>query len=88
MKPIVKWGLVGLGIAAVGAGTGLSFMAGSPKDALQMVRYALPYMHVGNLKVGSAAPDVTLVALDGESKFQLRERVGGKPLVLVFGSFT
>jgi len=53
-----------------------------------MVRYALPYMHVGNLKVGSAAPDVTLVALDGESKFQLRERVGGKPLVLVFGSFT
>ena len=88
MKPILKWSLLGLGIALVGVGTGLSFMAGSPKDALGMVRYALPHMHFGNLKVGSVAPDATLVALDGESRFHLRDRIAGKPLVLVFGSFT
>lgn len=88
MKPILKWSLAGLGILVVGVGAGLSYMAGSPKDAVEMVRYALPYMHFGNLKVGSAAPDVTLVALDGDTRFHLRDRVGGKPLVLVFGSFT
>lgn len=88
MRPILKWSLVGLGVVVVGVGTGLSFMAGSPKDAVEMVRYALPYMHSGHLRVGSAAPDVALVALDGESKFQLRDHIAGKPLVLVFGSFT
>ena len=66
----------------------LSIMAGSPKDAIQMVRYAFPYMHRGNLHVGDQAPDVKLVALDGASTFQLREHVQGRPLVLVFGSFT
>jgi len=88
VKPILKWSLLGLGIAVIGVGTGLSFMAGSPRDAVEMVRYALPYMHLGNLKVGSAAPDATLVALDGDTRFHLRDRIGGKPLVLVFGSFT
>ena len=88
MKPILKWSLLTLGILLLGAGTGLSFMAGSPKDALEMVRYALPYMHMGNLQVGSAAPDATLLALDGDTRFHLRDRIGGKPLVLVFGSFT
>ena len=88
MKPIVKWSLLGLAILLAGAGVGLSLMAGSPRDAVEMVRYALPYMHFGTLKVGSAAPDATLVALDGESRFHLRDRIGAKPLVLVFGSFT
>jgi peroxiredoxin len=40
------------------------------------------------LKVGSDAPDATLVELDGQTRFHLRERSQGKPLVLVFGSFT
>ena len=88
MKPILKWSLLGLAILLAGAGVALSFMAGSPRDAVEMVRYALPYMHLGNLKVGSAAPDATLVALDGVSRFHLRDRIAGKPLVLVFGSFT
>ncbi len=65
-----------------------SFMAGSPKDVYGMVRYALPHMHRGTLKVGSDAPDVRLVALDGESRFHIRERTGARPLVIVFGSFT
>ena len=67
---------------------GLSLMAGSPKDAYGMVRYALPHMHRGSLKVGDDAPDAKLVALDGTDHFHIRERTGGKPLVLVFGSFT
>jgi hypothetical protein len=67
---------------------GLSLMAGSPKDAYGMVRYALPHMHRGSLKVGDDAPDAKLVALDGSDHFHIRERTSGKPLVLVFGSFT
>lgn len=66
----------------------LSYLAGSPKDAYGMVRYALPHMHRGTLKAGSDAPDVRLVTLDGTSHFHLRERLGARPLVLVFGSFT
>jgi len=67
---------------------GLSVMAGSPKDAYGMVRYALPHMHRGTLKVGSDAPDARIVALDGVSRFHIRERTHDRPLVLVFGSFT
>ena len=67
---------------------GLSWMAGSPKDAYGMVRYALPHMHKGNLKVGDDAPDARLLALNGQDRFHIRERTGKKPLVLVFGSFT
>jgi len=72
----------------IGVFAGLSFMAGSPKDAYGMVRYALPHMHRGKLKVGDDAPDAKLVALDGSDHFHIRERTGAKPLVLVFGSFT
>ena len=66
----------------------LSVMSGSPKDALYMARYALPHMHRGNLKVGDSAPDAKLFALNGSETFHLRQRTDGKPLVLVFGSFT
>jgi hypothetical protein len=67
---------------------GLSYMAGSPKDAYGMVRYAWPHMHSGKLKVGDDGPDVQLVALDGANRFHLRERTGARPLVVIFGSFT
>ena len=66
----------------------LSKMAGSPKDVYGMVRYALPHMHRGNLKIGDDAPDALLVALDGSSRFHIRERTGARPLVIVFGSYT
>ncbi len=82
------WIGISLGILAVLAYIGLSFMAGGPKDALYMVRYALPHMRRGNLKIGDAAPDARLVALNGSNHFHIRERTLGKPLVLVFGSFT
>jgi hypothetical protein len=67
-------------------------MAGGPKDAVQMVRFALPQMHVGTLKVGDKAPDARLVALDGATRFHIHDRIrdgaSGRPLVLIFGSFT
>lgn len=67
---------------------GLSILAGGPKDAIGMLRFALPYMHRGKLKVGDSAPDAQLVALDGATRFHIRERSNRRPLVLVFGSFT
>ena len=85
---MLKWIAIGLVALVVAAYVVLSIMAGGPKDALQMVRYALPHMHRGNLHVGYQAPDVKLVSVDGASTFQLREHLQGKPLVLVFGSFT
>ena len=88
MHPILKWTLISVAILLLAAAVGLSIMAGSPKDAIGMVRYALPHMHRGNLQVGSDAPDATLVSLDGTTRFHIRERTQGKPLVLVFGSFT
>ena len=88
MHPILKWSLITVAILLIATSVSLSIMAGSPKDAIGMVRYALPHMHWGNLQVGSDAPDASLVALDGATRFHIRERTNGKPLVLVFGSFT
>ena len=88
MNRFWKWTAGILGVTVVTAFIGLSVMAGSPKDAYGMVRYALPHMHRGTLKVGSDAPDARIVALDGVSRFHIRERTHDRPLVLVFGSFT
>ena len=88
MRKVFLWIGFTVGTLAVLAFIALSVMAGGPKDALFMVRYALPHMHSGNLKPGDAAPDARLVALNGSDHFHIRERTAGKPLVLVFGSFT
>jgi hypothetical protein len=88
MKRFLKWAAGIAGGLLVAAFVALSVMAGSPKNVYGLVRYALPHMHRGNLNVGSDAPDVRLVALDGSTRFHLRERTGARPLVLIFGSFT
>jgi hypothetical protein len=88
MRSPFKWILISVALIAVATFVLLSFMAGSPKDVFYMVRYAFPHMHRGNLKVGDQAPDARLVALDGSTRFHIRERTAGRPLVLVFGSFT
>ena len=88
MKRLLKWIAGIIAVLLLTAFGVLCYMAGSPKDAYGMVRYALPHMHRGTLKVGSDAPDARLLALDGTSHFHIRERVGERPLVLVFGSFT
>jgi hypothetical protein len=82
------WTIGILLILLLGAFGVLSKMAGSPRDAYFMVRYALPHMHRGNLKVGDTAPDARLLAVDGSSHFHIRERTGTRPLVIIFGSYT
>jgi hypothetical protein len=57
-----------------------------PRNLIGMARY--DQRREGDLKVGDAAPDVTLVALDGKTPVALRDLVGEKPLVLIFGSYT
>jgi len=88
MNRILLWTAISVGGLLVLIYIGLSIMAGGPKDAIEMVRFDLPHMHLGTLKVGGSAPDARLVALDGATRFQIRERAQGRPLVLVFGSFT
>lgn len=88
MKRFLKWAGISLGALLVIAFAGLSYMAGSPRDAIYMVRYALPHMHRGHLKVGDEAPDAKLLALDGQRHFHIRERTGARPLVIIFGSYT
>lgn len=88
MNRTLLWAAVSVGGLLVLAYVGLSILAGGPKDAIEMMRFALPHMHRGSLKVGDGAPDVPLVALDGATLFHIRERNTGRPLVLVFGSFT
>jgi hypothetical protein len=88
MSPFWKWTIGTILVLFVGAFVGLSVMAGSPKDVYGLVRYALPHMHRGNLKVGDDAPDAQLVALDGANHFHIRERTGARPLVVILGSYT
>jgi hypothetical protein len=57
-----------------------------PRNIIGMIRY--DQRKEGKLKPGDAAPDVALVALDGKTPVRVSEQVGGKPLVLVFGSYT
>ena len=57
-----------------------------PRNIIGMIRY--DERKEGSLKPGDAAPDVTLVSLDGKTPVRVSEQVGGKPLVLVFGSYT
>ena len=88
MNRTLLWTLISVGGVLVLTYVGLSILAGGPKDAIEMVRFALPHMHLGKVKVGDSAPDARLVGLDGATRFQIRERGKGRPLVLVFGSFT
>jgi len=88
VKRMWIWIAAVLGVLLIAGFVSLSVMAGSPKDAYGMVRYALPYMHRGRLKPGDNAPDAPLLALDGKDQFRIRERIGGRPLMIVFGSYT
>jgi hypothetical protein len=57
-----------------------------PRNIIGMLRY--DQRQEGSLKVGDVAPNVDLLALDGKTLVPLEDSIGGKPLVLVFGSFT
>jgi hypothetical protein len=83
-----KWAaLILLIILVIGYGA-LSHFMGGPRDVYGFLRYALPQWHRGDLHVGDRAPDVALLSLDGQTQFHLSDRIGQRPLVLVFGSYT
>ena len=88
MSVFSKWTIGIVLVLLVAVFFALCKMAGSARDAYGMVRYALPHMHRGSLKVGDDAPDARLVALDGSDHFHIRERTGARPLVVIFGSYT
>ena len=64
----------------------MTWMIGGPRNLIGMIRY--DQRQEGKLKVGDRAPDVTVVSLDGKTPVRLSSSIGGKPTVLVFGSFT
>ena len=83
-----KWAaLILLAVLALGYGV-LSHFMGGPRDVYGFLRYALPQWHRGDLRVGDRAPHVPLMSLDGQTQFHLSDRIGERPLVLVFGSYT
>lgn len=84
VRRVVKRVLLGLLALIVIAAAGMAWMIG-PSNVIGMLRYDT--RREGALKVGDRAPDVVLANVAvGEQK--LSEMIGGKPLVIVFGSFT
>ena len=83
---MIKKILIGVGVLIVAVAAFFVVKIG-PRNVIGMLRY--DQRREGSLTVGTAAPDVALVGLDGTTPVRLHDRVGGgKPLVLVFGSFT
>ena len=78
--------LIGLGVLVVAAAGAFTYMIGGPRNVIGMLRY--DQREEGTLKVGDPAPEVALLSLDGTTPVKLSEHLGGKPTVLVFGSFT
>jgi len=73
-------------LAAAAAAVAVALFLVGPRNVLGMLRY--DQRREGDLAVGHPAPDVSLVSLDGRTRTRLRERAGGRPLVLLFGSYT
>ena len=89
MKPAIKrairWTGIGLGLVVVGV-VAFALITIGPSTLWGMLRYDT--RKEGALAVGHRAPDVSLVALDGRTRVALSERMGERPLVVIFGSYT
>ncbi len=84
MRTWKKVGLgVGIAVLAFGA-AGVAYVG--PRNIVGMIRY--DKREEGRLRVGDRAPDVALVGLDGTTPVHLSEKIGARPLILVFGSYT
>lgn len=81
---MVKKILLLLGLAVLGVAGYFVHLIG-PRNIIGMLRY--DQRHPGHLRVGDPAPDAVLTALDGSHR-RLLEASGGKPVVLIFGSYT
>jgi hypothetical protein len=73
-------------LALVAAVVIYAFVTIGPRNIIGMLRY--DQRREGDLVVGDKAPDVALLALDGTTEARLSDHMGGKPLVLIFGSYT
>ena len=81
--------LIGLSILITWACALVTYSMGRPAGAPALQRDAVPQSQARRgPSVGDEAPDVELTSLDGKSTFSLREKIGQKPLVLIFGSYT
>jgi hypothetical protein len=85
VRRVVRRTLLGFAILAVVAIGALLWVIG-PRNVFGMLRY--DQRREGDLQVGSRAPDVSLVALDGRTPVRIGESIGQQPLVIVFGSYT
>ncbi len=65
----------------------LAFVFDVPRFVIGLIQYG-GQAREGTLQVGDPATDVTLYDIDGATSFQLSDRIGERPLVLIFGSFT
>jgi ferric-dicitrate binding protein FerR (iron transport regulator) len=74
-------------VAAVGLLAIFAVWKIGPRNVYGLARYGTQRRE-GDLQVGQPAPDVSLVSLDGKSRVRLADSTGGKPLVLIFGSYT
>ena len=84
MKKVLLRIALGVLVLALAAGGWFIYRMG-PSNVWGMLRY--DQREEGALKVGDPAPDVALVSLDG-SPVRLHQRLGSKPAVLIFGSYT
>ncbi len=82
---VLRW-VVLVAAVLLAVGVSVAVLRIGPRNVLGMIRY--DHRKEGDLRPGVAAPDVTLVSLDGKTPVRLSEHVGGKPLILVFGSYT
>lgn len=87
-KRVWKWALGGFALLLLAAYFVLAHFMGGPRDVYGFLRYALPEWHQGDLHVGDQAPDARIFSLDGRTAFYLHERIGKRPLVVIFGSYT
>ena len=85
MKKVLLRIALGIVVLVLAAAGWFVYQMGGPRNVWGMLRY--DQREEGTLKVGDAAPDVTLVALDG-APVRLHEHLGTKPVVLIFGSYT
>jgi len=82
---VLKKILLALGLLVLAVAGWFVYQIG-PRNIIGMLRY--DQRREGDYKVGDQAPDAVLKALDGVTDVRLLDARQGKPLVLIFGSYT
>jgi len=82
---VLKKILLALGLLILAVAGWFVYQIG-PRNIIGMLRY--DQRREGDYKVGDKAPDAVLKALDGVTDVRLLDARQGKPLILIFGSYT